>query len=802
MQDHDQTSTTAKNTGSKTTSTTNVISGIAPLAISLRATAGGFAWIYAIAKGILAGLLRMLTSHACWSVGCALVIALVVFANPPGQDARRKQFFEALRHHTNAAVIDANGEIIGSKRTSKQRADKGVNDSDRRGSLAELELPPKIYRDLLVAREDSHIHFDEPSLIDALLGKRHYKGIDLYAIPIRAIRSGGKAGGSSICAQNTKNLFGLHFWGRRFGPEDATPAERAESTPAKLARKWEEYLYCNAIWEDLRANDGELFWRITGQVQPHLNIGRTSRGVREASIMLFNRDPHSLTPGEQAILAAATYRGVQVESLAGPENAQKRWVKVLETARKSAKLAYAHKDPELFRRIVQELDGPLNRTPSHIKFPRRIRGLIESEEHLKGSSSTLEERLAKTIPSSLDMLEHDAGLMLLGQPESAIVHEITISLDWASNYAFKRALDARLGEVSRSYRRLRQTLVPHTEDSPDRDRPEAQVFVQVADEQGYIRHSYLQNIHPDERAPIASLGKLLVLLPLVSKGLKPDSMLCNAYVGSIGNASGAMRRGTRRCSSKAAGARYSLEESIARSLNLPFIDAARKLGLDRSEWLELYETMGLELDDARPPSEIPTIEYISGLVTGRALASPKHMHELSGQLFGLVATDMDDPVPCVSNRLVKSIKISSDLTMKQIEQIDGLPANDCAGRDLMARYLDTQEKRDVMRRLLSAPAHHPSGTLRYAKDLDSIQVEYAKTGTGIVGGSKVTRVKWVTARILVDDTPEQPGDEQAFHVLIMIASDPSRYDLGLGRGLSTRVLTQPIMQELGAVFAR
>lgn len=726
---------------------------------------------YATKHGALPHICKAIVGNAAL-VMLFWMIALAILTHPPGGEQVAKQLKDNFTYHTNAAVLSRDGELIGSLRTNA----KGQSDaehSDRRGSLI-TDDPPEIFKTLLMAREDMHLHFEDVSFWDAVFfQERHYRGIDLWAIA--NVMTG--RGGSTLCMQTAKNTRGLHFYRRHTGDEDALPG--------LFRRKYDEYAGCSTLWPQLRANNGRLFWQMVATTSPIISIGRTLRSLRDASLMLFNKEPQQLSPGQQALLSAATFRQIEYEFAEDNGIAQARWDLIRKKARRTAKQVYGTEtaktyNPALYMEIINELDGALAKAPTHVAFPYRIRGFIDAQKK-QGKPPTLEERLKYTLNSSYDQLLPQLYRWKMDIPR-AHTQQLQLSIDWGANYGFKRKLDKTFKRLNKRVHRLNHKLYDDELDL----RPQATIHVRVLDRQGHQLRVFKRGTHQDIGEPIASLGKLFALLPVISHGAKPKDLFCNRRaVGK--NASGLMRRGVKSCQRVRSGSHYSLEETIGRSFNLPMLEAARKTTKAKFDtpqqqstyWLNLYKQFGLEIDDPLPLEQIPNIERMSAMVFGRVLASPAHMLTLSAQLF----TVLDEQKTCISNTIITGMRVTHEGQVIDLPK----PPTPCDVRDAFVQHIGQHSQN--FRHLLRAPVTHPKGTLAFAQDLEKkhkLTIKYAKTGTSQTINQN-TRAKWVVMRIADTD------HDTHYDVMILIAAKHDQLHLGLGKNVSTRALMEPVL---------
>lgn len=685
----------------------------------------------------------------------AVALGLVLLAVLAALHEAPQVFVHQHQRHARPAVTDRNGDLIGAAPSLQAAAagrDGDPGDDELRMAALMVDEVPPVWWEVAVALEDRH--FDRPPW---------FYGIDVFALR-HAIA--GRRGASTLAMQVTSNLLGdkareysARGWARAYFRYKRKLRELA-STPSLVAAT--------------AADDYRWLKRLAATHLPvmHGQIGGSTVGIASAGWILFGKTPLELSPGEQAVLAAALKHNILVKRQ--PDEAVRAtWQRVRQRARHGLTLAYATGDP---RRVLgmAQIDAMPELPPLFFHADRRLplsaRAHVVHRRLYTGGPAAIQAQAELTDRYGLTAL---ADLPLRGY---------ALTLDADENFRFKLRMDqvaeslgAELGHKCRLFLPLgrataHQTPCATVPGVPAAER--AQVLTVLANGRGEVVRFYQSGStepiyagvqgrnSPDGRydptaeiRDIGSIAKVAAAVLLAGEGDTADSLYCrHGFAGRL-DSDGS----TGHADCKQPGAMIPARAAFARSSSLALLWRLQQVPRVRLQ--ALAADLGLQL-----PADV---DPAYALAFGQVRASPQRVHTLMhavGRLaLGLAA--MPQPVHIVG-RL--------DADAHDPAPAPAEPARLAGIR--LARDLATPQARQFVRDVLGAVVAHPQGTLRFLAGLapggTAVTAHLAKTGTPVNGANQATD-KFVTGALL-------HRGRYFSYLLLVRAPHPGPFPLGQG----------------------
>jgi membrane peptidoglycan carboxypeptidase len=693
-----------------------------------------------------------------------------------------QQYIQTHQFRTAVAMRDPQGHLIGALPSPKTAPNDKLNQQQRQGALYVDEVPA-VFWDVLTAREDRGLDFDfkNTSLLDILTGeKASYKGINFASLLKRPIESQLKgndlAGGSALINLIIKNLYGIRYFN-----------QTNTSLPllSSLQRKLEELRGARHLFPYLAKHNGEEFKRWIAMHAPLLSAGDDVYGIRSAAATLFGQRPQDLSDAEQAVLAAAYHRGVRFQPLskdAKPELHQarlNRWEKLIEKAKKGVENAYQTSHPEKMRAILTALDGMI--TPQIPKVPASLSKILAKlsfvERQRYGNLKQRADMLVSSLkPRIVQRLKQQDALLSANE----MITDIKITLPVGVNHQFKDNLNKTFAQIRRDCPSCYNKAIglPANNESNG-----ALIRVVVANEQGGIVRYYRRGF--PQRRPIASVSKIVASVLLASKGVTTEQRFCNKAFAGRKNASGLYPKGVELCDKpELAGHAYRFIDTIAQSKNLPlYHQLVEQQKFSTAHLLQLYKDFGLKDSktlNGKPPQ---ASQLAFELSFGLAEATPKQVH----RIIQALTQQLYQPSHQQEPHVIKSLRISAfkqgmqqavtkDKDLKYPSQLDAIKT-----------YLNKDEVKQVLRRVLASPVNHNKGTLNRFKRIHGAKFLIAKSGTSETPHG-ITRDKWAVGSFSLQG--------KIYTFTILVGTDD--LENGLGNSVTHNRVIYPIMREIVA----
>lgn len=731
-----------------------------------------------------AGLGMALKGVAILGMAVVIFLMMVVGVGVLWMYAPPKTFEAQHLAHARPAIIDSDGELVGAApglRSVSTAGNIGIRDEEARMAAIIVRDVPPVWWDVAVALEDKRF---------GQTGKGWIYGIDLLGF--LHVLTG--RGGSSLPMQLVGNLTG----------DKARQNDAGGSRWQKFKRKLREWGSTPTLVLDTQDDDYLWLKRLIATHLPVMagQIGGNTQGVAGGGWVMFGKTPSQLSPGEQAILAAALNKNILMRK-EPDDKVRERWDFVKSRAKRGLVLAYPDTtDP---RRVqgIREIDAMPNLPPLFFDedLPLAARAHVVHRRTITARAVVTE---AQTELGDAYGLKQLSGLPLRG-------YQLTLSA--TDNYDFMQRMDQIAATLTESLGRKCALFIPlgnagfrdttfqfvtnkpqcAPSDLPKEER--AQVLAVLANERGELLRFYQSGSetsifsgamgrtandgHYDsskEIRDIGSIAKIAVAIFLAHEGDRPDQRYCREYFQDKLDSDGST--GFKSCG--APGAMIEAREAFARSSNLAILWRLRQFSSARLR--ALADALELKM----PASLDPAIALAYGQVT----ASPGRVMNLMHHI-GIVSLDR------ASNQR-NQIHV-----LKSIEVGDGAP-NYAVGRALSANavrgYLDTPEARVYSRAVLSAVLTHPHGTMRFLREFTpdadpSIAAHMGKTGTP-VNQNNIATDKLVIGSLVKN------GHYYSYLVMIR-APNPGKYPLG--RKLEVRYfapLVTTLLEEIGDIQSR
>lgn len=674
---------------------------------------------------------------------------------------------------SGTALLDANGVFLGYiPGHFDPLADYSMGDvlpADHK-AIPVTNVPP-VWRAVLYALEDRH-HESWRSL----------HGIDLIAI-VRAMTrdlfgSGRTSGASSLSMMLVRSM-----------RHDA-PDPRA-SWVGVLRRKLVELRDGPILHHNLSADD---FDRWLAMHLPLIQgtkdsaLGGSIYGLEAAGQVLFCRSAEQLTPGEQALLAAAVKQPILI-GLPTEDATQSRINAIWE--RHKTRARYGLQNSGLSPAVIVQATEELDQLPPPAPCIPPVMASVLPDDPVKRFRTA-----ADPARRAMHTLGYGGLAEVIGELQEAngyywrrTVSRVQLTLDGVANARFQDTIKQSLAKVEQTLMgHLRQSLqmpLKEKKTADDEKGTEEQktaiVLVAVADEQGRIVRFFSNRLdsayvggrplrdaqghyqRERETRRIASLGKMPLALLLAERGDHWNRWIyCNRALPPLTNPDG--HSGVKSCSGPKA--YYRPVEVFGASFNLPLLDTAKTL--DNQKILALFDQFGLNYNPEVGPPHL-------ALTLGRVTANPRTVQHMVGILY---ASLLNRPMP---NELPHLTALPPSVTMVS-------PATTASPTPTLGHYMENPKQREFLWRTLSA-ALEPSyrGTLsalaRYRASVGKDrQIRLAKTGTSTMESGVQDR--WAVGGFWVEGAP--------YTALVLVGSSDASQPLG--SGLNANQLLAPLLK--------
>lgn len=737
-------------------------------------------------------------------VGSYFMSAYVLLSGKPNLENRA--YLMALhQYRTAVAVRDKQGHLLGVMANYKKPPadyfdrDSGGNylkGTDRESALY-VDKVPTFFWDVLVEREHKNLSFkDESGFVGYVKGvfNRSYRGIDVAAPLLKRLnrlRGGSSAGGGSTLLNiMVKNLYGADgfFLKKANLKKICSPLI---SWSVTLCRKFIEYRAARDLFPYLAQNNGEEFKR---WVSTHAGlVGAVGNGavygIQGAAAVVFGKKPEELNRAQQSLLAAAYKEDVRFAHPASPnleklEYRNNQWNERKHVAHVMAKRILVRQgNSSLLLALADQFDQ-LD-TPKAPKIPEVLRPYFvgdadDAEKQIKNYAN-LHTRLRYFMPSFQVLLESDLQRLMKNRANGIPV-ELVTTLPLQKDFDFRRNIDQVFDKLARRYHFNKNLMF---RDKEAREKLEsASVRIAVAEINGGVIRYYLrEGKHAVEEKygmvvtpsrPMASLAKIPLATLLVSKGLRPENLLCNRYYQGLTNAGG--DKGVRDCSKT-----FSFEASMARSKNLPLRYAVgEKVAVSQQELTTLFTDFAIKVDGSDPSRK----NMIENLSFGRARATAAHMHQIMNKMVALVHTKrgLVQPLHSIQSAqhvIYEGMKRLEPAELRGVDKNDPFPA--------IGQYFNAPDAQAAMKQLLAAPIYSAGGTLNFAKNLRGGKMVLGKTGTLDTGSGHI-KDKYVLGLLNVK--------EKLYTFSILVGSEDYGNGKGLIKNIKTQALMKPLIQEI------
>jgi len=665
------------------------------------------------------------------------------------------------KHLRNArpAITDRDGDLVGAApgfRSAGANVQDAVSDEARMAALMVHDVPP-VWWDVAVALEDRRF------------GKFGWAyGIDFLSLPNLLL---GRRGASTLPMQIVGNLSGDKA--QQYGTSDGSVARLV----LKVKRKLREFSSAPALVAATKDDDYLWLKRLAATHLPvmHGQIGGSTIGIAGGGWVMFGKAPQELSPGEQAVFAAALKRNITIRKQVD-DKVRRDWVYIKQRAKYGLALAYPEGDPRRAEGSA-EIDAMPDAPPLFFDqaLPLSARAHVVHRRNVTARSVVVEAQAELADRYGLRTL---ADLPLRGYQ---------LTLNSMDNYQFKLQMDRlaaaltdRLGGECRLFVPLsregfRDSLYQHVTGKPrcaPADLPKterAHVLAVLANEHGEIMRFYQSGseepiyagvlgrgtndgrYRPEsEIRDIGSAAKIIAAIALGSEGDAPNRKYCRKRYGERRDSDGTT--GFPNCDER--GAMIDAREAFARSSNLAILWRLQQL--PQGKLKKLVAELGLQL-----PVDVDAAYAVAfGLVK----ASPRQIHNLMHATGGIVLERHISRPPHVIRRL------DADN-----HSLPSAPS-DVATMRRWASYMATADARHFVREVLGAVLTHPNGTMRFLRPYTpagsdgTVSAHIGKTGTPVNQNNLVTD-KFITGSLVAGGS--------YFSYLVMVRSqNPAKYPLG------------------------
>ncbi len=639
--------------------------------------------------------LRFVLSHpwvkkAGIGVGVTMVSSLAVAATLAtyGYVAYPKTYWnERIMERTQSPILGTDGTLIGSVDTV------GKLDPKMEGNRAFIPLEgalPATYKAALLYLENRGFEAG---------GVHNLCGIDAPVMVWQMLKSFGRAGGSGLSQQLTKNL---NDW----SSED--PAYK------KFFRKFIELGASCQLYKTLGK---EQTLRMSASYSPVWQGNGTLRGIEAGARALFDTTPDQLSDALQALLAASAKEPLMLLKDGDVEVPCSKVYPVAGNLDFDLVLAKAHAARKNQCRVIYRAKSAVGAVLSGDARQAALDELVRlerdgitianpfepiSEKRLVNLSTRTKDALPIGVLAQIKR-EADDGNYKPGE-------SLTVSFDAVDQHLFNLAMRSALDRVQRSPAGRAALCMPLTKDgdrsfSPQRcaksdGKASADVLaVKVDAKTGGIKEIYATTpLLMDSVQSLGSVNKWVIMLAAVADGYTAATPVCPraAWDGQhplkretkpeYGFADCNNGRNT-----------ISFAQAIARSDNLAFYDVATTLGVEKLA--AAAKALGL----GKPDTE-KHLPY--ALAFGTFGATPR---QLLGATQGLVSVTWGLNTTGTAPRILQNISA---------DQNDSIAA--------IAKMLPQVAQKETVRALMAAPVSVERGTLGYVRSSD---VTAGKTGT-------------------------------------------------------------------------
>ncbi len=642
--------------------------------------------------GTSAGSLgKVFVFGAVTTTACAATVATLAvkgYVDHPASFWRQR-----IAERMHSPIFDSDKTLIGSVDTvAALPAHEAAN-------LAYIPLQgdvPKTFERALLAAENKTFYDD---------GVRNWCGIDPLSLarPLLTLRKGG-----SGLAQQLAGQLKVPEW----SDADKNPLTRVYYASMKLGAA------C-ALHKTLVADGGKAkVLREYANYAPMWQGKGVLRGIEAASNVVFGVSPGRLTDGQQLILAAAVkepLRLASAESISVP--CESLYPRVgnpsfdASLAAQKQNWARANQCRVLHRAISKAnlvlsgaaLQSALNDLRGYQRDGIQPVNPFETISPKKLVNLSTRTRAAMSSGFLNEVRREAEALSQPGEP-------LVLSMDGVKQHDFSEAMTASLQNVQRSAKGRQILCMPLVEDlagalvlrkcsEPTLGDSKADVLaIKINVASGSVQQLYASSpLILDSAQSIGSLAKWVIALAAVADGVQADTLVCprEAFDGTRQLLRvEAPTQGYANCDH---GQHLTtLEQATARSDNLAFYDLARQLG--RSKLERAAAALGFVA---------PT-------------ASFNWEYELAFGTFGAKPRQL----VAAAQRLV-AVTYETKLTGIAPHVLAQTPSVAAESTRALRQLLNVQEKREAMRRLLSAPVTQARGTLSYLRG----EIDAGKTGT-------------------------------------------------------------------------
>lgn len=721
-----------------------------------------------------------------------------------------------------------------------------IKSHNRESSLYVNEVPDFFWKVLTEREHKGLTFVDEEGFLGYLKGvwKRSYKGVDVISLGLNLVKrmlkkisididAGSGGGGSTPMNSMVKNLYGNNYFeitkkhkrldGKIYYANHNIEEHLKYECPLLInldriaCRKWVEYKAARDLFPYLSKNNGKEFKRWVAMHAAFVGSvgGNGVYGLQAAAAIMFGKKPNELNMAEQSFLAASYLTDFRFSKLSTikkhteakwksvcEKNAQyltrtERWEcrkrvakkiaeKVLTNQFSSTKLANKKVDLEVQFKAMSRPKMP--EIPSILKpffDQEKINGNKGSENELKKKLknkkikdyANLTARLNKFMPSFKLLVKNELRNFSKMYPTYNPV-EVVVTLPLAEDLKFRRGIESVLKVTDKNH-----PFNKHLSRNFDKN-DRASIRISVASlKTGNLVRYYLQEgtsaveekLKLPATRPIASIAKIPLAALLVSKGLKEKSSLCNRYYRGLKNAGGDV--GVKDCSQ-----RFSFEESIGRSKNLPLRYILNKM-VDEQSIGQLFIDFGLK-SDKKQKNVSNKSHYIENLSFGRAVASASHTHNIINIISNLLIYKNTSPPSSIhSIETINYVRYDEAL---QASEHSYIRARKTSKLSNVSKYLQGSERIKTMNTLLSAPVKKTYGTLYFLNNIKFGKVVHGKSGTFDTENHSI-KDKYAVGTLKVKD--------EHYSFSILVGSEDYK-DKGLIKNIKSQKLIKPLVQKI------
>ena len=661
------------------------------------------------------------------------------------------------QYRTAVSVRDKNGNFLGitpnsiivpndyiDRNLKNDQYNKGYN---RESSLYVNNVPDFFWKVLLEREHKELIFNDNDNLLGYFSGikNKSFRGVDISA-PLRKIfnRIIGKEGGGGSTPMNVmiKNLYGYNYFKSKKNRDHECPL--LFSLHPTVCRKFVEYRAARDLFPYLANNNGTEFKRWVSMHAAFVGAvgGNGLYGLQAASAVMFGKKNNELNMAEQSYLASnylTDFRFSKLKLIT--EHSQEEWEKICKNkpiewnrterwecrkriakkfATRTIKKNYQGNNQK--NKLVQlnkdfeAMDRPKKPKIPSVLNPFFAKDTLSDNEKIK-KYANLRTRLNYILPGFKFLIKKELQDLVAEYPNTNPI-EVVISLPIKEDLIFRKNIKKSLNTIENKHYFYKHLSITTKKEK------RASIRISVANlKTGETLLYYLQEGEhaTEEKAglsvsrPIASIAKIPLAMLLVKNGLKANTLLCNEYYKGLRNSGG--NTGEKGCSDK-----YTLEESIGRSKNLPLRYALNEY-TKKHQLQKLFKDFNLDIDNTISNKS----NLIENLSFGRAMASAAQTHRIINVVSHLLVYKKNTTPPQLHT--IKNVKyITYDKNFQpSIKQSNLTKRNSKLSQT--SRYLKNKEQVKVMDSLLSSPVKRPYGSLYFLKKIKHGEVIYGKSGT-------------------------------------------------------------------------